>query len=261
MNGKTLRLIFLIACLPNLIAGCADSTSRPRQIVDLSTHAPLATRLPPPQQLSQPLTLWATWYAIHQAKSQQHGFPLILSDNSPTRELLNQHDWCRATLEGTVLITSRSGQQLYNHRDHRGPKQQSCRKFYPALNDRVHERMSRSRFISSTAKYGLGVKGMHLEPYRSIAIDPKVIPIGSVLYIPSARGMMVDPGNGTRFKLDGYFFAADIGSAIAGNHIDIFAGYSNENPMPGLISSRQEKTFKAYIIRDSEIQAAQDFGK
>lgn len=47
--------------------------------------------------------------------------------------------------------------------------------------------------------------------YRSLAVDPSVIPFGSYVYIPAYRNV-----NG------GWFQADDTGGAIIGNHVDVF---------------------------------------
>ncbi len=51
-----------------------------------------------------------------------------------------------------------------------------------------------------------------LHYYRSIAVDPSVIPLGSRVYVPAYRG----DGHG------GWFVAQDTGGAINGRHIDVF---------------------------------------
>jgi 3D (Asp-Asp-Asp) domain-containing protein len=51
-----------------------------------------------------------------------------------------------------------------------------------------------------------------LRYYRSIAVDPRVIPLGSRVYIPAYR----HDGHG------GWFLAQDTGGAIAGRHVDVF---------------------------------------
>lgn len=51
-----------------------------------------------------------------------------------------------------------------------------------------------------------------LEPYQSIAVDPRVIPLGSRVYIPAYRG----DGYG------GWFIAQDTGGAIVGHRIDVY---------------------------------------
>jgi 3D (Asp-Asp-Asp) domain-containing protein len=48
--------------------------------------------------------------------------------------------------------------------------------------------------------------------YRSIAVDPKVIPLGSRVYIPAYR----HDGYG------GWFLAQDTGGAIGGRHVDVY---------------------------------------
>lgn len=65
----------------------------------------------------------------------------------------------------------------------------------------------------------LGYGGYTLAELKSIAVDPRVIPIGSVVYIPQAENVTVDGQT-----LGGVFYAHDIGSAIKGKHIDIFVG-------------------------------------
>ncbi len=65
----------------------------------------------------------------------------------------------------------------------------------------------------------LGYGGHKLVELKSIAVDPRVIPLGSIVYIPQAAGVMVDGK-----PQSGLFYAHDIGSAIRGKHIDIFVG-------------------------------------
>lgn len=52
-----------------------------------------------------------------------------------------------------------------------------------------------------------------LTPYRSLAVDPRLIPIGSRVYIPAYVGV---PG------ASGWFLAQDTGSAIKGRHVDVY---------------------------------------
>ena len=68
-----------------------------------------------------------------------------------------------------------------------------------------------------------GINGHTLAEMRSIAVDPRVIPIGARVYVPQAERVVV---NGV--PLSGIFRAQDIGSAVKGKHIDVFVG-SREN--------------------------------
>ena len=65
----------------------------------------------------------------------------------------------------------------------------------------------------------LGCGGHTLTAMKSIAVDPRIIPLGSVVYIPQAEGVTVDGQ-----VLNGVFYAHDVGSAIKGKHIDVFVG-------------------------------------
>jgi 3D (Asp-Asp-Asp) domain-containing protein len=66
--------------------------------------------------------------------------------------------------------------------------------------------------------FGVGVQGYALVPYRSLAVDPRYIPIGHVVEMPELRGVTLPDGT----THDGCFIAADGGGAIRGHHIDLF---------------------------------------
>ena len=63
--------------------------------------------------------------------------------------------------------------------------------------------------VGATAYYGDTITSTGVKPIvgRTIAVDPKVIPYGTKVYIP---------------QLNKVFIAEDCGSAIKGNRIDIF---------------------------------------
>ena len=74
-------------------------------------------------------------------------------------------------------------------------------------------------------QWGRGGSGRALVPYRSVAVDPKVVALGSLLYIPELDGMkMPGPRPWGGFVHDGCVSADDTGGAIRGNEIDFFVG-------------------------------------
>jgi len=77
------------------------------------------------------------------------------------------------------------------------------------------KRANRAKVVDRFLGYG----GHTLSELRSIAVDPRLIPLGSVVYIPQAENVTVEGR-----ALGGVFYAHDIGSAIKGKHIDIFVG-------------------------------------
>ena len=82
--------------------------------------------------------------------------------------------------------------------------------------------LSKTKFRKSKTIFGEGINNYLLAPYRTIATDQTKIPLGTVLYIPEARGNKIQVGDKTIIH-DGYFFVGDRGGAIKDNHID-FAG-------------------------------------
>lgn len=72
-------------------------------------------------------------------------------------------------------------------------------------------------------RWGIGGSGLALEPFRSVAVDPARIKLGSLLYIPALDGLRMpgrEPVGG--FVHDGCVIAADTGGGIRGAQIDLF---------------------------------------
>lgn len=73
---------------------------------------------------------------------------------------------------------------------------------------------SQEQWVNQTAT-GFNLKGHSLETAKCIAVDPKVIPLGSEVKL------LFDE----KYKhLDGVYIARDTGGAIKGNKIDLFMG-------------------------------------
>ena len=59
-----------------------------------------------------------------------------------------------------------------------------------------------------------------LVPLTHVAADQKRYPYGSMIYLPDAVGKKFADGE----SMDGYFWVADTGGDIVGNHFDLFLG-------------------------------------
>jgi 3D (Asp-Asp-Asp) domain-containing protein len=71
---------------------------------------------------------------------------------------------------------------------------------------------------------GAGVQGRKLVPFRSIAVDPRYIPIGATVYVPELAGVQLPDGT----RHDGCLRADDMGGAIKQHKIDFFVeSYNN----------------------------------
>jgi 3D (Asp-Asp-Asp) domain-containing protein len=62
--------------------------------------------------------------------------------------------------------------------------------------------------------------GCKVAAMRTVAVDPKVIPRRTVLFIKETVGLPMPDGG----KHDGYWYASDIGGAIKGLKLDLFSG-------------------------------------
>lgn len=76
------------------------------------------------------------------------------------------------------------------------------------------------RFKVVDEEYGLGVGNCPLEPFVSLAVDPKVIPLGTLVRIDETIGLKLPDGQ----IHNGLWRAEDVGSAIKGDRVDLFIG-------------------------------------
>ena len=79
-------------------------------------------------------------------------------------------------------------------------------------------------FAPADHEWGTGVDKRPLSPFRSVAVDPTRVSIGSLLYIPELDGLTM-PGQAPYggFVHDGCVVADDRGGGIRGKQIDFFA--------------------------------------
>ncbi|MEM8637907.1 MAG: 3D domain-containing protein [Cyanobacteria bacterium P01_G01_bin.54] len=199
---------------------------------------------PSRDELTRELTLYATHYNVHLAKNTVNGNPLLDLSGNTLGAKLSEKDWYYAAMEGTVRVDS----STYNYAGIGQVKQVDCRVFFPGLSANVLYGTNRVRFKMSNGPFGEGAGGFILVPYRSIAVDRNFIDLGSTVYIPEAKGKKVQLPSGQTASHDGYFFAADVGGAINGNHIDVFLGISSRRGEFDFITSHPSKTFKAYLV-------------
>lgn len=198
------------------------------------------------------LTLWATHYRVHRAKNRPSGNPLLDIAGNHLGPKLSNRDWCQAALQGTVQVLDEKGTpKTFNFAGRGSAMQVDCSSFFPSLSSSVIQGTNRVRFAVSKGPYGEGVDGLILVPYRTVAVDRTVIPIGSLIYIPAARGQKIILPSGESIEHDGYFYAADVGGAINNNHIDVFLGISQQNPF-SFIQSKASSTFTAFLINDAK---------
>lgn len=80
-------------------------------------------------------------------------------------------------------------------------------------------------FKVTQAQWGTAGTGKPLQPFRTVAVDPRVVKLGSWLYVPLLEGRTM-PGRGPwgGYVHDGCVMADDTGGHIVGNRLDLFVG-------------------------------------
>lgn len=91
----------------------------------------------------------------------------------------------------------------------------------------VRKVAGQARFRISRAKFGMGSTGCRLIPYRTVAVDPRFVRLGTRLFIPQLKGARLPDGS----IHDGKFIAVDRGS-FRGAHVDLFVGAGSAAARP-----------------------------
>lgn len=197
--------------------------------------------------------LWSPHYYIHRFLSGG-SIPLVLSDEKKTDLFADTCDFCMVALEGTAFVQDSLGNITILNFDEIGEKSvvncRSCSKF--SKSELAVENFGKVLWKKSEG-FGDGVQNYKLIPFRTIAVDKSIIPYGTVIFIPNVKGKLFILPNGLEVIHDGYFFAGDTGSAIKGNHIDIFTGIFDGNPFKEVIKSDPTKTFDAYLLINRQV--------
>lgn len=94
----------------------------------------------------------------------------------------------------------------------------SCARTCPRTGQQIcFDALDRERF-----PWGRGAAGTAIAPFRSVAVDVSVIPLGTPIFIPDLVGLPTEVGGAGHH--DGCFVAEDRGIQVVGRHVDVFTG-------------------------------------
>ncbi len=209
---------------------------------------------PVPSVLPAQTSLWATYYHIWHARDTSAGVALRDMKGVSLGVQLTPRDWCMSGVEGTVRVTKANGTvQVFNYEGRGDSVQTDCAPYFNKGTLINPTAIAKTRWRLAIGEFGDGVGNLLLVPYRSLATDRAVIPTGTIVYIPQARGVVITLPSGKTVEHDGYFIASDIGGAIKGNHIDVFTGIATKNPFENFVKNRSGLTFSAYILTAEQV--------
>lgn len=113
--------------------------------------------------------------------------------------------------------------------------------------DRTVSGQHRFRVIQS--RYGITALGCPAQPYRTAAVDPRFVKLGSKIYIPQLEGTVLPDGS----KHDGIFIANDRG-AFRGAHVDIFVGVSPRATRPFIRKGHPSRSYVTVFLEGSTVR-------
>ena len=198
------------------------------------------------------LDLWATYYYVPTFAHSETGIPLLDINENALPLKLEANDWCTAAIQGSVYIRKNGQNYLAHYAGRSAVRQYDCRECPKYKNYAGYDQTGKVRWGMSEEAV-TGGSGLKLVAMKSIAVDPSIIPYRSVVYIPAAVGTLYVNDDGETVSHDGYFLAADTGSMIKGNHIDVYLGTSTRNPF-GFVKSDANQPFQAYVVNSERIR-------
>jgi 3D (Asp-Asp-Asp) domain-containing protein len=190
--------------------------------------------------------LWATYYYTPRFTHLEGGIELRDLNEIALGPKLSHRQWCDSAMEGSVQVQMNGEWRTYNYAGISTTVQVDCSRYFK-------HPVGRTRFKPARGPFGDGVRNFILSPYRTIAVDPDVIPYGTVIYIDAARGLPFTMPDGTRRIHDGYFFAGDTGGLIRDNHVDVYIGIDTVTPFDW-ITSNSGSRIQYQIVPDNDLK-------
>jgi len=89
-----------------------------------------------------------------------------------------------------------------------------------AVCPKTQQRLCFDRLDADKFPWGRGSTGRPIAALRTLAVDPSVVPMGSLVYVPDFDGLSLPVG----VEHDGCFIELDRGMWVKVRHIDVFAG-------------------------------------
>jgi len=105
------------------------------------------------------------------------------------------------------------------------------------------------RFRVTRSRYGVTATGCPAEPYRTVAIDPRFVKLGSKIYIPQLKNTVLPDGS----KHDGIFAANDRGN-FSGAHVDIFVGLGPKGTRPFIRKGHRSRSYVTVYLEGSKVR-------
>ncbi len=177
-------------------------------------------------------------------------------------EGLTLGDWCRLLQQSSARIVTSTGSNINISVAGLAPEYASLSgnknaEVHPcatqASSETARQNFSdpsyrESRYEISSAVFAQAARSEELIPFRSVAVDPTLIPYGTLIYVPTLRGKSF-VANGRSFTHDGYFLAVDSGPQLLENNIAFFSGFSNQDHF----GFSQEEDLEIFFLANREV--------
>ena len=117
----------------------------------------------PPLDSALKLSLWSTYYYVHEAEYDANGVGLNDADGKPTGVKLANCDWCDAAIEGTVRTTDKNGKAVtLNYATTSSTHQCDCNLTCSKYARYANKKIGYTLWAPARGEFGDGVAGYKL---------------------------------------------------------------------------------------------------
>lgn len=235
-------IIVVVAASTHFYAQAQQAAENPETAILRETPAEAAQELPAATGTEREITPTVYFTPVFKSPSGRacsggQALRNVRNTNNQTIAQLCHQDFMKCLLQGSCVIIRGEDRVIVNY-----VKSVGNQPYFDIL-------------TSNDCAYGLGTSMTCLDPFYTVAADPRFHRNGDVIFVPAVRGTVLPTGD----IHDGYFVVRDRGGAIKGaDRFDFFTGFMDyrnpANPFVEIGLSNKKSDLDYIKIKNEEIK-------
>ncbi len=201
-----------------------------------------------PTNFNNKISLWGNYSYYPGVESNSTGISIRTITEEETGVKFELQKYCEIVKSKLFFVNNVNNGETYVYDGESELNYVDCSSYFPN-----NPEIGKYKFKKLNGVYGTGENNYFLIPFRTIGVDTNKIPIGSVVYIPQAKGISFVTDKGETKVHDGYFFAGYKKDTLIDNHIEFFIG-ENTNDVFSFVKNHEWGVFDGYLVDDSNIK-------
>lgn len=201
-----------------------------------------------PTNFNNKISLWGSYSYYPGVESKATGISIRTITEEETGIKFELQKYCEIVKSKLFFVNNVNNGETYVFDGESELNYVDCSSYFPN-----NPEIGKYKFKKLSGVYGIGENNYYLIPFRTIGVDINKIPLGSVIYIPQAKGITFITDTGETKVHDGYFFAGYKKDTLIDNHIEFFIG-ENTNDVFSFVKNHEWGLFDVYSVDDLNIK-------